>query len=114
MSEARFGVAFQRPRCNATEQALASARLEAAGQRRRHVLNHLAADGAVQRKPLGFRKPRALDDQGPRQARRVRDLLRHGRYVVLAGGGGLNSNVTDLMTYLDANIGEPAPRWSTP
>lgn len=26
---------------------------------------------------------------------------------VLAGGGGLNSNVTDLMTYLDANIGEP-------
>jgi CubicO group peptidase (beta-lactamase class C family) len=28
--------------------------------------------------------------------------------AVLAGGGGLNSNVTDLMTYLDANIGEPA------
>ena len=27
--------------------------------------------------------------------------------AVLAGGGGLNSNVTDLMTYLDANIGEP-------
>ena len=27
--------------------------------------------------------------------------------TVLAGGGGLNSNVTDLMTYLDANIGEP-------
>jgi D-alanyl-D-alanine-carboxypeptidase/D-alanyl-D-alanine-endopeptidase len=26
---------------------------------------------------------------------------------VLAGGGGLNSNVADLMTYLDANIGEP-------
>jgi CubicO group peptidase (beta-lactamase class C family) len=26
---------------------------------------------------------------------------------VLAGGGGLNSNVTDLMTYLEANIGEP-------
>ena len=26
---------------------------------------------------------------------------------VLAGGGGLNSNVTDLMTWLDANIGEP-------
>jgi CubicO group peptidase (beta-lactamase class C family) len=26
---------------------------------------------------------------------------------VLAGGGCLNSNVTDLMTYLDANIGEP-------
>jgi D-alanyl-D-alanine-carboxypeptidase/D-alanyl-D-alanine-endopeptidase len=28
--------------------------------------------------------------------------------AALAGGGGLNSNVTDLMTYLDANIGEPA------
>jgi len=27
--------------------------------------------------------------------------------AVLAGGGGLNSDVTDLMTYLDANIGEP-------
>jgi CubicO group peptidase (beta-lactamase class C family) len=27
--------------------------------------------------------------------------------AVLAGGGGLNSNVTDLMSYLDANIGEP-------
>ena len=27
--------------------------------------------------------------------------------AVLAGAGGLNSNVTDLMTYLDANIGEP-------
>jgi CubicO group peptidase (beta-lactamase class C family) len=27
--------------------------------------------------------------------------------AVLAGGGGLNSNVTDMMTYLDANIGEP-------
>lgn len=27
--------------------------------------------------------------------------------AVLTGGGGLNSNVTDLMTYLDANIGEP-------
>jgi CubicO group peptidase (beta-lactamase class C family) len=27
--------------------------------------------------------------------------------AVLAGGGGLNSSVTDLMTYLDANIGEP-------
>jgi D-alanyl-D-alanine-carboxypeptidase/D-alanyl-D-alanine-endopeptidase len=27
--------------------------------------------------------------------------------AVLAGGGGLNSNVPDLMTYLDANIGEP-------
>ena len=27
--------------------------------------------------------------------------------AVLAGGGGLNSNVTDLMTYLEANIGEP-------
>ena len=27
--------------------------------------------------------------------------------AVLAGGGGLNSNVNDLMTYLDANIGEP-------
>jgi CubicO group peptidase (beta-lactamase class C family) len=27
--------------------------------------------------------------------------------AVLAGGGGLNSNVTDLMTYLDANVGEP-------
>ena len=27
--------------------------------------------------------------------------------AVLAGGGGLNSNVSDLMTYLDANIGEP-------
>ena len=27
--------------------------------------------------------------------------------AALAGGGGLNSNVTDLMTYLDANIGEP-------
>jgi serine-type D-Ala-D-Ala carboxypeptidase/endopeptidase len=26
---------------------------------------------------------------------------------VLAGGGGLNSNVNDLMTYLEANIGEP-------
>ena len=26
---------------------------------------------------------------------------------VLAGGGGLNSNVTDLLTYLEANIGEP-------
>ena len=28
-------------------------------------------------------------------------------FQTLAGGGGLNSNVTDLMTYLDANIGEP-------
>ena len=27
--------------------------------------------------------------------------------AVLAGGGGLNSNVNDLMTFLDANIGEP-------
>jgi CubicO group peptidase (beta-lactamase class C family) len=27
--------------------------------------------------------------------------------AVLAGGGGLNSDVNDLMTYLDANIGEP-------
>lgn len=27
--------------------------------------------------------------------------------AVLAGGGGLNSNVEDLITYLDANIGEP-------
>lgn len=27
--------------------------------------------------------------------------------AVLAGGGGLNSNVTDLMTWLEANIGEP-------
>jgi D-alanyl-D-alanine-carboxypeptidase/D-alanyl-D-alanine-endopeptidase len=27
--------------------------------------------------------------------------------AVLAGGGGLNSTVTDMMTYLDANIGEP-------
>lgn len=27
--------------------------------------------------------------------------------AVLAGGGGLNSNATDLMTYLEANIGEP-------
>jgi CubicO group peptidase (beta-lactamase class C family) len=27
--------------------------------------------------------------------------------AVLAGGGGLNSTVDDLMTYLDANIGEP-------
>ncbi|HEU0134834.1 MAG TPA: serine hydrolase domain-containing protein [Allosphingosinicella sp.] len=27
--------------------------------------------------------------------------------AVLAGGGGLNSNVVDLMTYLDANIGDP-------
>ena len=27
--------------------------------------------------------------------------------AALAGGGGLNSSVTDLMTYLDANIGEP-------
>jgi D-alanyl-D-alanine-carboxypeptidase/D-alanyl-D-alanine-endopeptidase len=27
--------------------------------------------------------------------------------AVLAGGGGLNSNVTDLMTYLEANTGEP-------
>lgn len=27
--------------------------------------------------------------------------------AVLAGGGGLNSNVNDLMTWLDANIGEP-------
>lgn len=27
--------------------------------------------------------------------------------AVLAGGGGLNSNVNDLMTYLEANIGEP-------
>ena len=26
---------------------------------------------------------------------------------MLAGGGGLNSNVNDLMTFLDANIGEP-------
>ncbi len=28
--------------------------------------------------------------------------------AVLAGAGGLNSNVTDMMRYLDANIGEPA------
>lgn len=27
---------------------------------------------------------------------------------VLAGGGGLNSNASDLMTYLDAQLGEPA------
>ena len=27
--------------------------------------------------------------------------------AVLAGGGGLNSNVNDLMTFLEANIGEP-------
>jgi D-alanyl-D-alanine-carboxypeptidase/D-alanyl-D-alanine-endopeptidase len=27
--------------------------------------------------------------------------------AALAGGGGLNSNANDLMTYLDANIGEP-------
>jgi CubicO group peptidase (beta-lactamase class C family) len=27
--------------------------------------------------------------------------------AVLSGGGGLNSNVNDLMTYLEANIGEP-------
>jgi D-alanyl-D-alanine-carboxypeptidase/D-alanyl-D-alanine-endopeptidase len=31
----------------------------------------------------------------------------HFDVAVLAGGGGLNSNVADLMTYLDANIGEP-------
>jgi CubicO group peptidase (beta-lactamase class C family) len=31
----------------------------------------------------------------------------HFDVAVLAGGGGLNSNVTDLMTYLDANIREP-------
>jgi len=31
----------------------------------------------------------------------------HFDVEVLAGGGGLNSNVNDLMTYLEASIGEP-------
>jgi len=31
----------------------------------------------------------------------------HFDVSVLAGGGGLNATATDLMTYLDANIGEP-------
>jgi CubicO group peptidase (beta-lactamase class C family) len=66
-------------------------------------------------RPLGMKmtaygRPAALAPwmtRGHNQQGEVATYFDMSDVAVLAGGGGLNSNVTDLMTYLDANIGEP-------
>jgi serine-type D-Ala-D-Ala carboxypeptidase/endopeptidase len=62
--------------------------------------------------PLGmsmtaYGRPRALAPWMTRGHDQEGALAPYFDIEVLAGGGGLNSNVTDLMTYLEANIGEP-------
>jgi serine-type D-Ala-D-Ala carboxypeptidase/endopeptidase len=66
-------------------------------------------------RPLGMKmtaygRPAALAPwmtRGHNQQGEVATYFDMSDVAVLAGGGGLNSNVTDLMTYLEANIGEP-------
>lgn len=66
-------------------------------------------------RPLGMKmtaygRPAALAPlmtKGHNQQGEVATPFDMSDVAVLAGGGGLKSNVTDLMTYLEANIGEP-------
>lgn len=66
-------------------------------------------------RPLGMKmtaygRPAALAPwmtRGHNQQGEVATYFDLPHVAVLAGGGGLNSNVTDLLTYLEANIGEP-------
>lgn len=66
-------------------------------------------------RPLGMKmtaygRPAALAPwmtKGHNQQGEVATPFDMSDVAVLAGGGGLKSNVTDLMTYLEANLGEP-------
>lgn len=70
----------------------------------------LVADRVL--RPLGmsmtaYGRPPALATWMTRGHNQQGELAPYFDNAVLSGGGGLNSNVTDLMTYLEANIGEP-------
>jgi CubicO group peptidase (beta-lactamase class C family) len=84
-----------------------------------HALARAAGADSFQRlvsdrvlRPLGmsmtaYGRPAALAPWMTKGHSRQGAVAPYFDVAVLAGGGGLNSSVTDLMTYLDAHIGEP-------